>query len=149
MKKDKKTAIILCGILFISFALFACQMNNGPKPIKYGKDQCAYCKMTISDQRFGTQLQTKKGRIYNFDDVQCMLAFVKAQTVKQEEVQEFFLPDYITNKLLPAKNLYYLKSEELKSPMRGDIAAFENKADLEKTKATTGGEILQWNDLWN
>jgi len=104
--------------------------------------------MTISDARFGTQLQTKKGRVYNFDDVQCMISFVKESNVKKQEVSAYYLPDYVSNKLLPAEQMLYLKSEELKSPMRGNIAAFEKTEDLEKTKAELGGTTLSWDDLW-
>ncbi|WP_313189539.1 nitrous oxide reductase accessory protein NosL [Sphingobacterium sp.] len=148
MNRTKIFLICLSSVLLIMFGLQACQGNSEPKPIKYGSDQCAYCKMTISDARFGTQLQTKKGRVYNFDDVQCMISFVKESSVKKEEVAAYFLPDYSSNKLLPADKMFYLKSEELKSPMRGNIAAFEKTEDLEKTKAELGGTTLSWDDLW-
>jgi len=148
MKNFKLFWICLSSLLLLTLGLQACQSNNGPKPIKYGTDQCAYCKMTVSDARFGTQLQTKKGRVYNFDDVQCMLAFVKESKVKKDEVSAYYLPDYLSQKLMPAEKMFYLKSEELKSPMRGNIAAFSNAADLEKTKETVGGTTLTWDDLW-
>jgi len=148
MKNFRIICICLSSLMLMMLGLQACQGNNGPKPIKYGTDQCAYCKMTVSDQRFGTQLQTKKGRVYNFDDVSCMVAFVKESKVKKEEVASYYLPDYTNNKLMPADKMFYLKSEELKSPMRGNVAAFGKKADLEKTKASLGGTILTWDDLW-
>lgn len=148
MKNAKLFWICLSSLLLLTIGLQACQGDKGPQPIKYGTDQCAYCKMTVSDPRFGTQLQTKKGRVYNFDDAQCMIAFVKESKVKKEEVAAFYLPDYLSNKLMPAEKMYYLKSEELKSPMRGNIAAFSNAADLETTKAKVGGNTLTWDDLW-
>jgi len=149
----RNSTLFFSTIGFVVLSLFlglqACTSTAGPKPIKYGKDQCVYCKMTVSDPRFGTQLQTKKGRVYNFDDVQCMIAFVKESQVKKEDVAAFYLPDFVSNELLPAENLYYLHSEGLKSPMRGDIAAFADKEALEKTKEELGGTQLSWNDLWN
>ena len=148
MNRTKIFLICLSSILLIMVGLQACQGNSEPKPIKFGSDQCAYCKMTISDARFGTQLQTKKGRVYNFDDVQCMISFVKESNVKKQEVSAYYLPDYVSNKLLPAEQMLYLKSEELKSPMRGNIAAFEKTEDLEKAKAELGGTVLSWEDLW-
>ncbi|WP_353134731.1 nitrous oxide reductase accessory protein NosL [Pseudopedobacter sp.] len=126
----------------------ACTGNNGPIPIKYGSDQCAYCKMTVSDPRFGTQLQTNKGRAYNFDDIQCMISFVKESKVEKEEIAVYYLPDYISNELKPATEMFFLKSDELKSPMRGNIAAFSNAEDLEKTQASIGGTTITWDDLW-
>lgn len=148
MKNYKLLTLGFYSILMVIFTLQACQGNNSPKPIKYGNEQCAHCKMTISDARFGTQLQTKKGRVYNFDDLQCMIAFVKRNSIEKEEIAVYYLPDYFSHKLILAERAYYLKSDELKSPMRGNIAVFENRAELEKLKADIGGTVITWNDLW-
>ncbi|SEL60031.1 nitrous oxide reductase accessory protein NosL [Parapedobacter koreensis] len=136
------------AVLLLAFGLLACG-SDGPKPINFGKDQCAHCRMTVSDARFGTQLATKKGRAYIFDDAQCMVAFIQAGSVSREDVAAFYLPDYTNDgKLLPAEQLFLLKSESLKSPMRGDIAAFVNEVDLEAARSEYGGEVIAWDDLW-
>lgn len=143
-----KNPFLLLASLFATITLYACS-NEGPRPIRYGKDQCAYCKMTVSDARFGTQILTKKGRAYNFDDQQCMIAYVKSDEVAEEDVAVYYLPDYTNDhELLPAKDVFFLKSESLKSPMRGDVAAFKNKEDLEEAKTVHGGETLTWEELW-
>lgn len=136
--------LLVCLLLVIG--LQSCSAN-GPKPIKYGKDQCVYCKMTISDARFGTQLLTKKGRAYNFDDVSCMVAFSKEGQVAPEEIANLYVPDYHTKKLYPVTALFFLKSEQLKSPMRGDIAAFKNESDLKHMQEKLGGEQLSWEQI--
>lgn len=147
MKIVRLLSIFTFGVV-LALAAQACG-SDGPKPINYGHDQCAHCRMTVSDARFGCQLATGKGRAYNFDDVQCMVAFVKAGSVAAEDVSTYYLPDYSnTNKLLPAEGLFLLKSESLKSPMRGDVAAFISKEDLEQVKEIHGGEELTWDDLW-
>jgi len=148
IKLIQDNSLILLGGLFIAFSLIACS-SEGPRTIRYGQDQCIHCKMTVSDARFGTQIVTKKGRAYNFDDLQCMVAYVKGGDIAEEDIAEYYLPDYANNhKLLPASEVMLLKSESLKSPMRGDIAAFKNKDDLEEAKKIHGGEELSWKDLW-
>jgi len=105
--------------------------------------------MTVSDARFGSQLVTTKGRAYVFDDVQCLIAFVKAGTEASEDVAAYYLSDYVNeNKLQPVEKLLFLRSESLKSPMRGDIAAFASREDLEKVREVHGGDVLTWEDLW-
>jgi len=147
MKNIQFAGLLFWGLVLV-FSLQACG-DIGPKPINYGHDQCAHCRMTVSDARFGSQLVTAKGRAYQFDDVQCMVAFVKAGSVASEDVAAYYLPDYMNeNKLLPAEKLFLLKSESLKSPMRGDMAAFANQEDLEKVRETHGGDILSWADVW-
>ncbi len=148
MMNNFRYSIMLILGLALSLGVQACG-SDGPKPINYGQDQCAHCKMTVSDARFGGQLATTKGRAYHFDDVQCMVAFVKAGSVAREDVAKYYLPDYANeNNLLPAEGLLLLKSESLKSPMRGDVAAFVSKDDLEQVREIHGGEILTWEDLW-
>ncbi len=123
--------------------------EEGPQAIRYGQDQCVYCKMTVSDPRFGTQILTKKGRALNFDDLQCMVAHVKADEVNEGDISEYYLPDYTNNnQLLPAKEMVLLKSESLRSPMRGDVAAFSALADLQEAQKVHGGEIIGWDELW-
>ena len=148
--KTKHIAIHLLALVAfcVLTTIHSCSSTAGPQPIKYGTDQCVYCKMTISDPRFGTQLVTKKGRAYNFDDVQCMIAYVEDGDVNRDDIAAFYLPDFKTNELKPAEEMFYLKSEALKSPMRGDIAAFIHKSDMEETLKEVGGTPLLWNDLW-
>ena len=143
----KITMSVVCIALVL--VVQACG-NGGPTPINYGHEQCGHCRMTVSDARFGCQLVTKKGRTYTFDDVQCLVEFVKEGGVAKEEVAEYYLPDYTgENRLLPAGSLFLLRSEALKSPMRGDIAAFATEADrAEIEEITQGGETLTWEDVW-
>lgn len=139
--------LILLFSLMVTLGFAACG-NDGPQAIRYGQEQCVYCKMTISDARFGTQIVTNKGRAFNFDDVQCMIAFMKAGDVDKADIKEIYLPDYSNdNKLYPAKEMFLLRSEALKSPMRGDVAAFITEADLEEARKIYGGEVLKWDDL--
>lgn|SRR5690606_630094 len=133
--------------LFLAIGNSACS-SDGPVPIRYGQEQCTYCKMTISDARFGSQIVTLKGRAYNFDDVHCMIAFLKAGVVEQSDIKEIYLPDYSNdNKLYPANQMFLLKSESLKSPMLGNIAAFISETDLQAVREIHGGEVLKWADL--
>jgi len=147
MNSIRLVSLFALGVV-LALAVQACG-GGGPEPINYGHDQCGHCRMTVSDARFGCQLATTKGRAYNFDDVQCMIDFVKAGNVAPEDVAEYYLPDYShANKLLPSEGLFLLKSESLKSPMRGDVAAFATREELAKMQETHGGEELIWADLW-
>ena len=60
-----------------ALALAACA-PDGPRPIAYGEDQCGYCRMTISDRRFGAELQTATGKQHTFDSIECLAAYANA-----------------------------------------------------------------------
>ncbi|AHG92566.1 NosL family protein (plasmid) [Gemmatirosa kalamazoonensis] len=60
-------------------ALAAACTPDGPRAIAYDEESCGFCRMTISDRRFGAEVITATGRIHTFDSVECLAAFVLAQ----------------------------------------------------------------------
>lgn len=116
--------LILLAI--ISLNLVAC--NVEPEPIKFGKDDCNYCKMKIMDSKFGAEIVTTKGKVFKFDDVNCMVRHIKDNRLNQNDLKYTLVVNYAQPKsLIDAKNAYYLRSESINSPMGSYIAAFENK----------------------
>ena len=49
--------------------------------------------------------------------------------------------------VIEAEKAFLLKSDALRSPMGGNIAAFKTKQEAEKAKSEFNGEILLWNDI--
>ncbi len=136
-------------LLLVLVALLAACRPKGPVPIEYGQDICAFCKMIIADPRYGAELITKKGKVYKFDSVECMVAFMMYD-LKPEDVAAAYVTDFAhPGKLIPAEEAYYLQSTGLRSPMSLGITAFATKRDLEKLKAEVDGLELLWSDLPN
>ena len=134
-------AIIICLI-----SLSSC--TSGPEPIKPGKDNCHFCKMTISDVRFGAELITKKGKVYKFDDAGCLLHFIKTTEVAGENIKKIYFTNFSGNhQLINIDNVLLLKAEELRSPMGGNIAAFDNKDSLANMQQRFTGITVNWNEL--
>lgn len=132
--------------LFLVTLLVSCK--TGPQPIKVGVDACSFCKMGIADQRFGAELITKKGKIYKFDDLHCLLEFKKSKTVKAEDMGSIFLVDYEKpHGFMAADQAYLLKSDALRSPMGGNIACFGDQMKLMEKAQTAKGEAVKWNTL--
>src|SRR5688572_2445216 len=125
-------------IAVFALALTSCSVE--PKPIRYGEDACHHCKMTLMDKKFGAELVTKKGKIYTFDDVNCMLSFYNSSEVTTDEFSHKLVADFSKPaKLIEADKAFYLKSPEIQSPMISQIAAFENEQDLKAAKDELGG----------
>ena len=70
-------------ILFVSFISFITSCTTKPQPIKMG-DACDFCIMGVADNRFGAELITKKGKIYKFDDIHCLIGFIKEKAVPKD-----------------------------------------------------------------
>jgi copper chaperone NosL len=96
------------------------------------------------DKKFGSEWVTDKGKIYRFDDVHCLLSFKKNDNSKGTA----YITDYTGNKELnKAVDLFYVKSEDLKTPMGGKMAAFVNKGVAEEFVKGNNGQLLLWQQV--
>ncbi len=137
--------ILFAVLLFLA----GCVSEPKPVPIEFGKDACYWCKMTITDQRFGAELVTKKGKVYKYDDVACMINhFWEDPELSEKDVAFFLVVDYAhPGKLIDATKAVYIQSDKIHSPMASDVAAFESTEDAEAFLRKFGGEILNWSKV--
>lgn len=144
-KLNRSTIPVAVLSLFSIFAFSSC--TSGPQPIKPG-DQCAFCKMGISDPRFASELITLKGKLYKFDDAHCMISFTASPDWDKNSVKNYYLSNFSQpDQWLIAENALLLKSEELKSPMGGNLAAFANEEDQKAAAETFAGTLVSWNEV--
>jgi copper chaperone NosL len=141
MQQSMLICLVAAGI-----GLSACK--QGFQPVKYGYDACTHCKMTVMDKRFAAEIVTKKGRAYVFDDMACLLSYMKAAE-NGRDIAGVFVSNYNNpeGKFLDAYQAVYFRGEAFKSPMNGNYAAF-----APGNAATPAGGGLQegplkWNDL--
>lgn len=132
--------------LILLVVLFACKAE--PEAIRYGTDACYTCKMTLMDSKFGAEVVTAKGKVYKFDDLNCMVGFINSDYLSDETIQHKLVVDYSQpEKLIPADEAFYLKSGDIRSPMASGIAAFETERALEKHKIGLKGIQLVWGEV--
>jgi len=137
----KMISVFLISILFLS-------CNVDPQPLQYGKDACHTCKMTLMDKKFGAEIVTTKGKVYKFDDVNCMINFINSGYLEDETIEHKLIVDYTQpGKLIRAEKAYYLKSDEIRSPMASGVAAFETEVTMLKHKPELKAIILDWGEL--
>lgn len=134
-------SVFLVAILFLSCA-------TDPEPLKYGKDACHTCKMTLMDKKFGAELVTAKGKVYKFDDVNCMVNFINSDYLADQTLIHKLVVDYSQpEKLIPAEEAFYLKSDQIRTPMASHIAAFETEKLMLKHKTKLKAIYLGWGEL--
>lgn len=129
--------------------LVACSLTGcdaGPEPMRYGQDECVDCKMIISDKRFGAEIITRKGKVLKFDDLGCMIGFIKSGGVDESAINMRVVTDFNRpNNFIPVEQALFLKNNGLRSPMRSDCAAFATEAELQEVRAHLGsGEQSRW-----
>lgn len=119
--------------------LFGC--NIEPQPINYGKDNCQFCKMTIMEPKFAAEIVTKKGKAFKFDDVSCMVKYMKAEDSTVETHSHVVVNDYDTNKFVNVSESSFIYSADFRSPMGGNVAAFS------QNPPTAKGTTLTWKEV--
>ncbi len=135
-------------IFFLAFLMISC--NVSPEEIKTGKDNCYFCKMTISDNHFGAEIVTKKGKLYKFDDMHCIVSYLNKKELAAKNIKDIYVTNFCRpNQLLNIKNAILFKSEQFRSPMRGNVAAFNNRDSLTSIQNKFPGNTLVWNALIN
>ena len=141
--KKRKTAPVTSVLLLFMF--LSCT-GQQPRAVRLNEDACAYCKMTINDQRFTTQVISKKGRQYLFDDISCMMLFRKDHTeisFEQYYAADFCAPhDYVAVEMLT-----FMASDSLRSPMGGNIAGFTKADSAKYYQQKFTATQLQWADI--
>lgn len=137
--KYRKTTTTTSYLLAF-FAILLASCNTASEPIRIGKDHCGYCKMLVTDPRFGAELVTGKGKVYKFDDIACLQKFRKEQQERVAGSDHIYLTDFNTpHALFPAQDCFLLECAALRTPMSGNIAAFSNADSLKRVAETCQG----------
>jgi copper chaperone NosL len=132
--------------IFILLLFTSC--STEPEPLVYGTDVCHFCKMTLMDKKFGAELVTKKGKVYKFDDMNCFLNFYNSAFENTEDYHHKLVVDFASEgKLIDATHAFYIKSSAIRSPMDGQVAAFETKTSMDKFKKEWKGIYLAWGEV--
>lgn len=132
-----RVVVVTCLLCFI---VLSCTPE--PEAIHYGKDQCAFCKMTIEDPKYGAELMTAKGRIYKYDAIECLLSDLK----NHDELGTILVTPFDqVRTLVVADSLSYLKSEEIKSPMGAGLAAFVDASSAREI--AEDGVWMNWGEV--
>lgn len=137
-----KISAILFIILLIQFA--GC--GSDPEPIQYGKDNCTYCMMLISDSKYGAELITQKGKIFKYDSIECLAAY--SHKINPDEINSMWVVNFSRpNDLIKVDDSHFLLSEKLRSPMGLYLSAYKEENNLLEIKKQYGGKQIKWNEL--
>jgi copper chaperone NosL len=135
--------IVIAGILLVS-----CQKSMiGPVAIA-PEDMCAYCKMAISEKRYAAEFIDSEGQAFKFDDIGCMVNFIKSKK-NTTKIVAYFVMDFDERQWIKATDASYVRSSELNTPMNGGIIAFKNQAKAKEAADRYHGKLIRFEDLFN
>lgn len=128
--------------LLMAISFISCSYKI--KPLDYGNDICAYCKMELADKHFGAEILTKKGKIYIFDSFECMINFKKSFPVNNNEIDKIVVSDASKEGILiDAYTALYLHSFNFPSPMGAYLSAYSDENGFNEFQQKYSGS--KWN----
>ena len=130
-------------VLLTMLTLTSC--SSEPEPIDYGQDECEFCRMLITDNKYGAELVTDKGKIYKFDSIECMIEFSLVKNTLGDINNKLLITGfYDPGNFINARKSFYVKNDKFRSPMGLNVTAFNNEEKAQKFLAENGGEKLSW-----
>ncbi|MDZ7657735.1 nitrous oxide reductase accessory protein NosL [Fodinibius sp.] len=128
----------------IGLLLLVTACSQEPAEVHYGSDECAHCKMMITDKQFASQIVTDKGKALKFDAIECMAVYHR---MNEDELDGAKL--YVSNydepgNWLNAREAQFVKSEVVNSPMGESLLAFPSQEEAKKHIAERPGKLLDW-----
>lgn len=139
-------------ILLSLFVLTTC-ISQEPSEIELHTEECVYCKMVISDERFPAQLVSEKGKSYTFDSIECMAAYVYLNPERAEGSKRYLTNFTDPGGWLSIEEAAIYRSEEVPSPMGLSLFALDKgsevpqilgKADQQTWQQTIEYVITSW-----
>ena len=145
--KKLKTTTFAAPAIVLSIFLSSCSVK--PEPFKYGQDNCHFCKMGIMDPKYGCEVITKKSKVYKFDDLVCMINFLKSGMLEEKEISQRVVINFEKeNDFIDVEKATFWVNPQLRSPMGSNAAAFSSKEAAEKANSTKVGTLHTWEELF-
>lgn len=94
--------------------------EEGPRPIVWGQEACAHCRMHISDPRYAAQLVTHAGDAASFDDPGCLFLHLAALA---EPPADLYFRHASADRWLRAPDVAFVQGGP--TPMGFDLMAVE------------------------
>lgn len=136
-------------LLNLFFVFLAGCTSQKSEPVLFGKDSCHFCKMGISDKRFGAEIVSKKGKVYKFDSIECMYSFKEKSSDELGPQPKIYLVNtHKSGDLIPAEDAYIFEDPQIHSPMGNGYFVAESLEGLkEMIKDLKPESVMRWNDL--
>jgi copper chaperone NosL len=132
--------------MFLLFLIFSC--GKGEEPINYGNDECEYCRMLITDNKYGGELITEKGKIYKFDSIECLINYTLVENLIGHKEVRLLVSDFSNpGNFTDTRAAFYLHNDDFRSPMGLNVMAFAEESMLKSFESENGGRRLSWFDV--
>lgn len=149
-RRDALRTAALIGLALIGAPMLGtiegCVTAREPRPIVYGRDECTFCRMVVSEPRYAAAMVTAKGRTLVFDSVECLASYCVRNPLEANRARALRVSvDASLGELFPAEQAYFARVVDGSSPMGKGITAVRARADASELPANT--PLVRWPEL--
>ncbi|MCC6816980.1 MAG: nitrous oxide reductase accessory protein NosL [Saprospiraceae bacterium] len=147
-KLGKKLFLVQKAIIPLVVVLGLTSCTVEPEPLVAGQDTCYACKMGIMDTKYGAEIISKKGKIYKFDDIGCLIYHMRTENIKEQDCQRILVADFVTRKeWIDVDKAIFVQGEMFHSPMNFNFAAFVNQSKLDSVYSQADRKVFNWKQI--
>ena len=143
-KEFIKRSMVVLGLILLVGCGSGPDLDE-PPDIRYGEDVCERCAMIINEARYAAAYVMPDGDTRLFDDIGGMVAY---NDEVAEDVAVFWVHDYDDEEWLKADEAYFVKSEELLTPMGFGIVAFASQERAVDWAGEQGALLQSYSELF-
>ena len=141
----------LLSVLLILVLAAGCSNDQSFEPVEINPevDVCEVCNMSLSNEAYVTQLFSKDGDVFLFDDIGCMFEYVdKDKQIARDDIEVEYVRDLKTLDWVEVDKAYYVYNPDVWTPMAFGIVSFESEENAKEFVQEQGaGEILNYEQL--
>jgi hypothetical protein len=100
-------------VLVLVMALIGCSgaTDSGPGEVRWDKDVCARCLMSVSDRMYSAQVrggpEGQRTKLYFFDDFGCAVLWLDTQAWREDPRTMIWVNDELTGDWLNARTAFF------------------------------------------
>jgi nitrous oxidase accessory protein len=135
---------LLHAIVQLALLVLAACAPAGPRAVRYGEEACGYCRMTVTDRRFGGQVATAAGRIETFDSIECLADYVNGAPARSapREPRAWVADFQHPGTFIRVDSARFVRLAAASSPMGAGLAAIAATAPAGAVPMT--GAAMTW-----
>lgn len=117
--------------------------SGGPPEVAYGLEECARCRMIISEEAHAVAVVARDGTIWKLDDLGCLLA---AREDWNREKARVWVHDVESAEWLDARSAHFVRQDPATTPMGSGLVALATEEQADRRTAD-GESIYDWQEL--
>jgi copper chaperone NosL len=130
----------IASLSFILAAAACASRQATPAALDNAHDQCASCRMIVSDHRFASQVAAPYEEPRFFDDMSCLADYLATATLPKNAV--VYVADHRTKAWVPASEAVYTRLKGAGGAMGSQVAAHASVSSRDADPDAVSGEPL-------